>query len=139
MATPAKPVPVPPKQPAVGPSLDSNAKDSLGNLKENVVPLGPRGADTPPDVMTDAKKQAIADKVEARLKAGMSSTAKTDSTGKLKGSFAVTLRGNDKNGARYPDAVDYSKPLEAPPVHVGPRGAGAPQDSFHGPRPAKKE
>src|SRR6266568_8595314 len=123
----------PPTAQAVGPSLDSDAKDSLGNLKENIIPIGPHGESLPADVMTDAEKQAAIDKTTARMDAGMSSTVTTDSAGALKGNFAVTPQGYDKHGMRIPDKVDYSKPLDEP-GHVGPRGAGAPPDTYHGPK-----
>lgn len=119
-------------------SLDPDKQDSLGNMKENVVAIGPRGADAPADLMTEADKQAARDKQDARLRVGMSSTVGKDSTGAAKGSFQVTPQGNDNHGMRLPDKVDYSKPVESPAAHVGPRGANAPQDCFHGARPPVK-
>lgn len=130
--------PKPPTAQAVGPSLDSDKKDSLGNDKSDVVPIGPRGDNLPGDVMTEAQKQAVTDKQDARLKVGMSSTDAKDSIGKAKGTYKHLPQGFDKHGARLPDKIDMSKPMEPPPVHVGPRGVGAPQDTYHGSKPAAK-
>lgn len=130
--------PKPPTAQAVGPSLDSDKKDSLGNEKDGVA-VGPRGADLPPDVMTDADKQKVADAHEARLSKNMSSTDGKSSTGTPKGSFQTTAQGVNLHGMKIPDKIDYSKPVEAPPAQVGPRGVGAPQDTYHGAKPPKKD
>lgn len=121
----------------LNPSLDSDKFDSLGEPKEGG-PVGPRGATLPLDVMTDADRQAVTDKQEARLKAGMSSTDHVDSRGNPQGAFKITPMGNNAMGARIPDHVDDSVLVEPNPPQVGPRGAGAPQDTFHGSRPPKK-
>lgn len=114
---------------------DTTKKDSLGNEKSDDRTFGAASA---PDSLTADERQANADVKDAQLRQGMASTVKKDSTGKPKGHFEVVPQGNDKHGARIPDKVNYSKPVEAPPVMVGPRGVGAAKDSFHGPRPGGK-
>jgi len=120
------------------PELDTTKKDSLGNVKTDAGPFGPKGDNPPADVQTDAQRQAASDAKEARMREHMASTVTVDSVGNKKGHFEVTERGEDSHGARIPDVVDYSKPVEPLPVHVGPRGQGAPADTFHGTRPVKK-
>lgn len=85
--------------------------DSAGNLKGDKGPLGPRGETVPADVQTEAQRQAAADAKELKLREGMASTAGVDSIGNQK--------------------------VNAAP-HIGPRGKGAPQDSFHGARAGKR-
>jgi hypothetical protein len=118
------------------PSLDTTKFDSLGNAKGDLAPIGPRGVNQPLDVMTPEDKAKVADAQEKRLQAGMSSTAKVDSVGNAKGEFHVTPQGHDKHGARIPDKVDYTKPVETQPM-VGPRGKGAQPDTYHGPKPTQ--
>ena len=119
------------------PKLDTTKKDSLGSEKTDKGEFGPKG-NKPPDVMTDAERQDIADKREARMRQNMADTSKVDSLGNKKGRFQTTPQGNDSHGMKIPDAVDYSKPVEAIAPQVGPRGVGAPQDTYHGVRPVKK-
>jgi len=117
------------------PSLDTTKFDSLGNAKEDAAAFGPRGVGAPLDVMTEEDKAKVAQAQEKKLQAGMSSTAKVDSVGTPKGEFAVTSQGHDKHGARIPDNVDYSKPVEGVAM-VGPRGKGAQPDTYHGTKPS---
>lgn len=113
------------------PDFDQDKFDSTGkNVKSGSIP-GPQGADKPPDVMTDEERAAVAKKQEAKLASGIASTHGVDSVGKLKGSFEVTPQGNDKNGAKIPDKVDYAKPVTPVAAQVGPRGQGAPKDTYH--------
>jgi hypothetical protein len=121
----------------INPSYDADKFDSLGKEAKEDGPQGPRGKNSPADVMTDDERAAVVQKEQDRLAQGMAPTDKIDARGDLKGHFEVTPQGHDKHGARIPDKVDYSKPLEEPPAHVGPRGVGAPPDSFHGPKPTK--
>jgi len=123
----AKPVPGGP----TNPSYDADKYDSTGkNAKKDATP-GPRGDNRPADVMSDDERAAVATKQETRLAQGMSSTHSIDSTGKPKGSFETVPQGLDKHGARLPDKVDYAKPVAPVPAQVGPRGQGAPKDTFH--------
>lgn len=117
------------------PSLDTTKFDSLGNLKADTGPIGPRGEGAPLDVMTEEDKAKVAQAQEKRLQAGMSSTAKVDSLGNPKGGFETKAHGHNIHGMRIPDSVDYSKPVEAPAL-VGPRGKGAQPDTYHGPKPS---
>lgn len=122
------------------PSIDTTKFDDIGNVKDlgdHGEGFGPRGKNMPRDVMTDAQKQAHADAAEKVLQAGLAPTNAIDSVGKAKGSFVVTPQGHDDHGMRLPDKVDYSQPIEPVAAHVGPRGVGAPQDTFHGERPKK--
>lgn len=122
------------KADGTGPSLDTTKFDSAGNAKADLGPVGPRGANLPLDVMTDAERAAIEAKTEKRLQAGMSSTAHVDSVGNPKGEFETKTQGHNIHGMRIPDKVDFSKPVEAPAL-VGPRGKGAQPDTYHGPKP----
>jgi hypothetical protein len=122
------------------PSIDTTKFDDIGNVKdlgEHGEGFGPRGENKPRDVMTDAERQAHVDAAEKVLQAGLAPTNAIDSVGKAKGSFAVTPQGHDDHGMRLPDKVDYSQPIEPVAAHVGPRGVGAPPDTFHGERPKK--
>ncbi len=121
-----------------GPSLDTNALDDLGHEKSDTTQIGPRGRNVPLDVLTEAQRNAIEQKQEDKRTAAMAPTDHIDSAGNLKGHFATTENGYDKNGARIPDTVDYDVVIEERPAQVGPRGSGAPQDTFHGKRPAKR-
>lgn len=113
------------------PSYDSDKFDSTGiNEKQDGIP-GPRGVNRPGDVMSDEERAAVGVKQEEKLRKGMSSTHAIDSTGKPKGEFRTIPQGNDKHGARRPDKIDYSKPVNPVPPMVGPRGVGAPKDTFH--------
>ena len=120
------------------PQHDTVKTDSLGNAKTDTGNFGPKGPSLPPDVQTEAQKQEAALAHEKKLQEHMGSTVAIDSAGRPKGRFVVTPRGRDAHGMKVPDHVDYSQPVEPIPHHVGPRGAGAPQDTFHGPRPVKK-
>jgi hypothetical protein len=124
------------------PSLDTEVFDDAGNEKTDQgigdEGFGPRGHNIPRDVMSDAERQQQADDAEAKLKAGLAPTNIIDSTGAPKGAFQVTPQGHDKHGMRLPDKIDTTKVMEPVAPHVGPRGVGAPQDCFHGPRPEKK-
>lgn len=120
------------------PSLDTTEFDDMGNKKTDAGPHGPRGVNLPADVQTEEQRQAAADAKEKVMQAGLAPTNAIDSRGELKGRFAVTPQGHDEHGMRLPDKVDTSKVLEPVAAHVGPRGSGAPLDSFHGPRPVKK-
>lgn len=111
------------------PKLDTTKKDSMGNEKLDQGTFGPKGKSVPPDVQTEVERQAAADAKEAKLAKGMASTAGVDSVGKPKGAFKTISQGVDKHGAKIPDKVDYSQPLEKP-VHAGPRGKGAPKDTY---------
>jgi hypothetical protein len=122
------------------PSIDTSKFDDLGHEKDRGAAdegFGPRGKNMPRDVMTDEQRQRHIDAEEKRLQAGLAPTNAIDSVGKAKGSFAVTPQGHDDHGMRLPDKVDYSKPIEPVAAHVGPRGVGAPPDTFHGERPKK--
>lgn len=113
------------------PSYDADEMDSTGeNAKTDGIP-GPRGADRPADVMSDDERAQIALKHEEKLRKGMSPTHSIDSTGKPKGEFEIEQMGHDKHGARIPDRVLYDEPVQKHVPMVGPRGAGAPKDSFH--------
>ena len=115
----------------LAPDFDTDKFDSTGKNVKDGSPIAPRGADKPADVMTDAERAAIVTKQEARLAKGMPNTSMVDSIGKPKGAFKTVAQGLDKHGARIPDKVDYAQPVEAHnPVH-GPRGKGAPKDTFH--------
>lgn len=120
------------------PKLNTATHDSMGNVKSDKYVAGPKGDSLPPDTQTPAERQAKADAHEQKLQQGMTPTVLKDSVGNPKGTFAVTPGGKTKKGVKLPDVVDYSKPIEPPAVHVGPRGIGAPQDTYHGPRPAKR-
>lgn len=123
-----KPAPIAPKN--VDYDADNLDSTPAHNPKDGSL-IAPRGVNQPPDVMTDEEKAAIADKQEAKRRVGMANTSSVDSVGKPKGEFKVTSQGNDKNGARIPDKVDYSTVVEAHNPVVGPRGAGAPKDTYH--------
>lgn len=131
------PPPIPPsfRKPTLGgptnPSYDADKLDSTGKNEKSGEVLGPRGADKPGDVMSDDERAAIAKKREDRLAKGMSPTHSTDSTGNPKGHFATIAQGNDKHGARIPDEIDYSTVVEPHLPALGPRGPGAPKDTFH--------
>lgn len=132
------PIPlIPPsfRKPTLGgptnPSYDADKLDSTGENEKSGEVLGPRGADKPGDVMSDDERAAIAKKREDRLAKGMSPTHSTDSTGNPKGHFATIPQGNDKHGARIPDEIDYSTVVEPHLPTLGPRGPGAPKDTFH--------
>lgn len=113
------------------PSYDADKLDSTGeNVKLDGIP-GPRGVNLPLDVMGAGEREKIEQKREQRLAQGMSSTDSVDSTGKRKGHFETSPQGRDKHGMRLPDAVDYSAPVEEHAAMVGPRGQGAPKDTFH--------
>lgn len=112
------------------PSLDTDKFDDFGHEKKDG-PVGPRGHSLPQDSMLAEDRAAAAAKSEDDKKELYASTATQDSRGDQKGTFAVTPQGHDKHGMRIPDKVDYSKPVE-PPAQHGPRGNGAPKDSFHG-------
>ena len=120
------------------PKADPAKNDSLGSEKSDKGEFGPRGASLPPDLQTDVQRQTAADEKEAKLRENMASTAHVDSIGRPKGAFKTAEQGFDSHGARIPDVVDYSQVLEEHPVHVGPRGQGAPKDTFHGKRPAAR-
>lgn len=113
------------------PSYDADKLDSTGENEKSGEVLGPRGVDKPGDVMSDDERAAIAKKREDRLAKGMSPTHSTDSTGNPKGHFATIPQGNDKHGARIPDEIDYSTVIEPHLPTLGPRGPGAPKDTFH--------
>lgn len=90
------------------PSNDSDVTDSQGNPKSDTfVPVGARGDNAPPDVLTDAQKKAAEAAHEARLQAGMSSTDHKDSVGNAKGT-----------------QFEPHQPL------IGPRGTGTPKESY---------
>jgi len=114
------------------PSLDTDKFDDLGHAKDDKeLAMGPRGKNLPQDSMLAEDRAVTAAAAEAAKKPLYASTAAHDSRGDQKGTFEVTPQGHDKHGARIPDVVDYSKPVEAPALH-GPRGTGVPKDSFHG-------
>jgi len=129
------------------PSHDSDLVDSLGNAKTEEAELdekgqvvkvttvekagtagqvGPRGKGAPPESLSAEEKAKRQRAEEERLAKGMSSTARVDSIGNLKGAFE--------------DPKKRSEDTRVEDQHhmVGPRGKGAPADSYHGPRPAKK-
>ena len=113
------------------PSLDSDKFDGFGHAKdETEARPGGRGHGAPADSMLAEDRAAAAAKSEDEKKSLYASTATLDSAGKPKGTFQVTPQGNNIHGMRIPDKVDYSKPVEAPVPH-GPRGTGAPKDSFN--------
>jgi hypothetical protein len=128
-AVPVKPPPT--VTGGLAPDFDTDKFDSSGKGVKDGSPIAPRGADKPLDVMTDAERAAVVQKQEAKLAEGMPNTSMVDSVRNPKGTFKTTPQGLDKNGARIPDKVDYSQPVEVHnPVH-GPRGKGAPKDTFH--------
>lgn len=109
---------------------DADKMDSTGKNKKDGVSVGPRGKDAPLDALSDAERAARTVAADAKQAIGSAATHLKDSAGKLKGSFKVTPQGVDKNGAKIPDKVDYDSPTaEFQPVH-GPRGVGAPKDTF---------
>jgi hypothetical protein len=113
------------------PSYDADKLDSTGKNEKSGVTPGPRGVNQPADVMSDEERAQAGIQQEARLSKNMSSTHSVDSIGAKKGAFEVTPQGLDKHGARIPDKVDYDKPVDPLPAQVGPRGIGAPKDTFH--------
>lgn len=120
------------------PRLDTSKKDSLGNEKQDKTVFGPKGETVPADVQTPEQRQKAADARELKMREHMADTSGVDSVGLAKGHFAVTPGAKDRKGVKQPDVVDRSEVIEAHPVHVGPRGKGVPQDSFHGSRVAKR-
>lgn len=130
-STISAPAPKPTPGGPINPSYDADKYDSTGeNLKQDG-PLGPRGVNRPGDVMSDDERAQIAVKQEGKLRKGMSPTHSIDSVGKPKGSFKTVAQGHDKHGAKVPDKIDYTQPTEVHVPMVGPRGAGAPKDTFH--------
>ena len=127
--TPAEEKQPTPAEPLAQPSLDTNKLDDLGAKKSDVVPIGPRGPHMPADAFTHEEREAKEKAADAKAGATMASTEATDSRGHDKGAFAVTPQGHDRHGARIPDKVDYTKPVDPPAIH-GPRGPNAPKDTF---------
>jgi len=123
---PKKAVPGGPHQP----SLDEDKHDSLGHVKDDAGPVGPRGAHVSPEHLSEEQKAESARQQHEREHRGMSSTAAVDSRGESKHIFVHEPQGNDRNGARIPDKKTDQLVEEAPP-HVGPRGIGVPKDTFH--------
>jgi hypothetical protein len=119
------------------PDRDTTKQDSLGNVKSDQRTFGPKGAAVPPDGQTPDERQSAEERRDAKMREHMPSTVGVDSIGRPKGHFRVIPQGYDRHGARIPDKVDTSQPIEPPPAHVGPRGSGAPADSFHGARPKR--
>jgi hypothetical protein len=133
-----KPVPVE----GTGDSRDTNKVDSLGNPKgdqvsgeehDQVSGTGPRGANVSPEHLPEARRAESAQTEERRLQHGMSSTDDVDSIGNDQGAFRVEPQGLDKHGARIPDKVT-DELVEEQPAQIGPRGANAPPETFHGKR-----
>ncbi len=122
-----KPIPGGPTDP----SYDADKFDSTGKGEKQDGQLGPRGVNKPLDAMSEEERAELPTKQEERLRKGMSPTHSIDSVGKPKGVFAVKPQGLDKHGARIPDAIDYEHPIEPHVPMVGPRGKGAPKDTFH--------
>lgn len=112
------------------PNRDGSKVDSLGNEKTDTYQAGPKGKSLPPDVQTDAQKQAAMDAENQRLSQNMANTQGVDSTGKPKGTFEITPGGRTRQGVKLPDTVHYDKPIEAPQKMVGPRGVNAPKDTY---------
>ena len=123
-----KPAPVAPRN--VDYDADNLDSTPAHNPKDGSL-IAPRGVNRPPDVMSEQEKADVADKQEAKRRVGMAVTHSVDSVGKPKGEFKTTPQGNDQHGMRIPDKVDYSNVVEAHNPVVGPRGAGAPKDTFH--------
>lgn len=131
----------------LNPSLNEDLHDSLGKPKTiedekgNQVaiaapqPIGPRGANVPPEHLSEGKKAETAAAEAKRLQQGMSSTDLVDSRGKKQGEFKVEPQGLDKHGARIPDKVT-DELVDPPPAMVGPRGKDAPPETYHGKKPA---
>lgn len=117
------------------PSLDTNAKDSIGNPKQQAdmrVVSGVAAA-IPADAKTAEQRKADQVAADKALAATMQSTQMLDSVGKPKGEFKVKQMGYDKHGARIPDQVDYNSPIDTPPAQShGARGKNMPKDSFSG-------
>jgi hypothetical protein len=90
-----------------------------------LVGSGPRGANVPPEHLTEAQKAETEAAETKRLQQGMSSTHAVDSIGNAKGAFKVVPQGNDAFGNRKPDWVTDEVVEEHPPM-VGPRGKDAP-------------
>jgi hypothetical protein len=126
------PVVVPPPAPAENhqPSNDEAQNDSLGFAKEAGL-VGPRGANVSPEHLTEIQKAESAEAIDRRAHVGMSSTDHIDSIGNPKGAFETFDRGNDRHGAKRPDFIFQDEPVEQHQPMVGPRGVGAPKDSFH--------
>lgn len=118
------------KQATAGP--DTSKVDSLGNVKTDLRTFGPQGVGLPGDTQTAEQRKAADDARDAKLGENMPDTSAVDSVGSKKGHFAVIPQGFDKHGARIPDKVDWSTPIETVAQHAGPRGKGAPKDTFHG-------
>jgi hypothetical protein len=123
---PKKAVPGGPHQP----SRDEDKHDSLGNVKDDAGPVGPRGAHVSPEHLSEEQKAESARQQHEREHRGMSSTAAVDSRGESKHIFVHEPQGNDRHGARLPDR-NTGELVEEAPKHVGPRGIGAPKDTFH--------
>lgn len=149
-AAPKSKDPVAPKKAIEGgphqPSRNEDLVDSAGNPKtehpasesdqESHEPVteaplvGPRGANVSPEHLTEKQKAESAAKQLEREQRGMSSTAAVDSRGESKHVHAHEVQGHDKHGARIPDKK-LDTIVEEAPKHIGPRGKGAPKDTFH--------
>ena len=114
------------------PSADTVAHDSIGNPKAPDDIRKIALANIPPDAKSLEQRKAEAVARDKALADQMQSTDQFDSTGKPKGQFAVKQMGFDKHGARIPDQVDYTKPLDVPTQVHGARGKGMPKDTFSG-------
>jgi hypothetical protein len=99
-------------------------------VHDALVGSGPRGANVPPEHLTEAQKAETAAAETKRLQQGMSSTHAVDSIGNKKGAFKVVPQGNDPFGNRIQDKLTDEVAEEHPPM-VGPRGKDAPKESFH--------
>lgn len=133
----------------LNPSLNEDLHDSRGQPKKladehgnyqpitAAQPVGPRGANVPLEHLSEAQKAETAAAEEKRLQRGMASTDFVDSRGEKQGEFKVEPQGFDTHGARIPDKIT-DELVEPPPPMVGPRGQGAPQDTYHGAKQPKK-
>jgi hypothetical protein len=95
---------------------------------------GPRGAGAPNESLADEEKRLRERLADIRSQRGMSNTDQVDSIGNAQHAFKHEVQGHDKHGARIPD-LNTGEIVESAPAHIGPRGLGAPPETFHGKRP----
>lgn len=141
-SAPPAPIVAAAKPEGTGDQRDTSKLDSVGNVKgdpaeeapEALHGSGPRGVGAPNESL-EAEEKRLRDRIaDIRAQRGMSSTDQVDSIGNAQHVFKQEEQGHDKHGMRIPDK-STGEIVETAPVHVGPRGAGAPPDTFHGKRP----
>lgn len=132
----------------LNPSLNEDLNDSRGDPKTEEKdgkqvpitkpqPIGPRGVNVPPEHLTEARKAETAEAEARRLQQGMSSTDAVDSRGVKQGTFEIVPGEKDAAGVKQPDTVTDVL-IEAQPAQIGPRGVGAPPETYHGKKGLKK-